>query len=240
MTEQQIKDGYGRLGEALAPPQDTLERVDRRLRERRRRRRTALAGGGVLGILATGGVVVAALSGDEGTNQPPVAVDPGPAPRSSLVLTRSDGTTVAFPDVTVSCDPPVTEAGDPISEETGRIWLYSPIRTSGSEKGDDVVLHEPFVYFEGDATKIARRTYTFPNDWNMATAKMPMILFAADPDQQVDGRANEASSQEMDTKGTVQVLEASCDPAPVLRIQVDMTLGSELEGPPVDVRGAAH
>ena len=138
MTEQQITDGYRRLDEALAGPPDALVRVERRMATRRRRRRTALAGGGALAVLAVAGVTVVALSGGNGDGAP-VAVDPT-GPRSTLVLTRADGSTVDFSDVTVSCEPPVTDAGDPMSEGPGRIWMYSPIRTSGSEDTDDVEL----------------------------------------------------------------------------------------------------
>jgi hypothetical protein len=241
MTEQQIKDGYERLEAGVAPPVDALVRVERRMATRRRRRRTAAAGASALGVLAVGGLAVAALSGDDPGRGAEVATDPSAGPVSTLVMTRSDGSTVAFPDVTVSCDPPVTDAGDPISEAAGRIWMYSPIRTTGSEAADDVDLEEPFVYFEGSLAKIERgETFTFPDEASPATDMLPMIMFAADPAGTVEGRANEASSQEMTAVGTVRVLEAACEPAPMLRLDVDLTLGSEVEGPPLGLAGVVE
>ncbi len=58
------------------------------------------------------------------------------------------------------------------------------------------------------------------------------MLFAADSGITEDGpeRANEVSSAEDGAAGEVRVLRASCDPTPVLELEVDATLGSELEG----------
>ena len=63
-----------------------------------------------------------------------------------------------------------------------------------------------------------------------------MILFMADSEG--TGRANEVSSSEAGAAGTVRVLEASCDPVPVLRLEVDMTLGSEVEQNTLDLAGS--
>jgi len=234
MTEQQIKDGFDRLEAGAAPPVDALVRVERRMATRRRRRRTAIAGGGTLGVLVAAALAVSALSGDDGAGAQ-VATDPSTGPTSSLAMTRPDGSTVPFPDVTVSCRPPVTEAGDPMSTATGRIWMYSPIRVAGSEDAGDIDLKAPFVYFEGVVDKIqGDRTFVLPDDSGRATEDLPAILFVADTDGP-DG--NEVSSQEEDSAGTVRVLEASCDPVPVLRLEVDTTLGSEVEGPALAVTG---
>ncbi|MBA2955431.1 hypothetical protein GON03_13925 [Nocardioides sp. MAH-18] len=234
MTEQQIKDGFDRLEAGVTPPVDALVRVERRMVSRRRRRRTSLAGGGALALLVAAGLVVSAVSGDDGAGAQ-VATDPGTGPTSTLAMTRPDGSTVSFPDVTVSCRPPVTDAGDPISTAAGRIWMYSPIRVTGSEDADDIDLRAPFVYFEGTVDRIqGDRTFTLPDDSGRATEDLPMILFAADPR---GPHHNEVSSQEGDSSGTVRVLEASCDPTPMLRLEVDATLGSEVEGPPVQLDG---
>ena len=220
MTEQQIKDGYDRLDSALAPPLDALDRVGRRLRQRRRRRRTTVLLGTALSVLAVGGTLLAALGGDDGSGNS-VAIDP---PAGALVLTRPDGSTYAFHDVEVTCDPPrgaEATAGGP-----QRIWALSPRRI----EGDRAV--EPFVYFEGIVSRIAGdRTFTFPNDWAAPSNKYPMVLFVADSD------GNEAASSAGGESGTVRVVEASCDPAPVLRMEVDMTLGSEEQQQPLDLAG---
>lgn len=233
MTEQQIKDGFDRLEAAVTPPADALVRVERRMTTRRRRRRTAVAGGGALGVLVAAGLAVSALSGDgEGAS---VATDRPSGPTSTLVMTRPDGSTVSFPDVTVSCRPPVTDGGDPISTEPGRIWMYSPILVSGSEDTDDASLEEPFVYFEGVVSRIrGDQTFTFPDESHVATEDLPMILFVGDTH---GPEGNEVSSQEGGSTGTVRVREASCEPVPVLRLEVDTTLASEDEGPALGLRG---
>lgn len=220
MTEQQINDGYARLDAALAPPVDTVQRVERRAAVRRRRRRTALVGGTALGVLAVGGTVFAALSGDDGAGQS-VAVDP---PAHELVLTRPDGSTYAFHDIEVTCKPPVEDeaaGGGP-----QRIWAVSPRMLEGDR------VTEPFVYFEGIVPKIeGDRTFTFPSEWTTRSDRFPMVLFVADTD------GNEAASSAGGESGTVRVLEASCDPVPVLRLEVDMTLGSEVQRQPLEVSG---
>lgn len=235
MTEQQIKDGFDRLEGAIAPPLDSLERVDRRVRVRRRRRRTGIAGAVVLAVVASAGAAVALSGGDEEGGDL-VAVDPPQGPTSTLVLTRPDGSTYAFDDVTVSCQPPETPGGDPISYRPGRIWAFSPIKLERwVDHEDDAVATQPFVYFEGIVSKLAGdRTFTFPNDWNMRSDEYPMVLFVADTDR------NEAASSAGGESGTVRVLEASCDPEPVLRLEVDMTLGSEVGKSTLDIAGALH
>ena len=175
---------------------------------------------------------------------PQVATEAPSGPTSTLVLTREDGSTVPFPDVTISCTPPVTEAGDPISSGEGRIWMYSPIAFRGSEDTGDVEVEEPFVYFEGVVRKLqGDRTFTFPEQneqHNLATEDMPMILFAADPDSAGPHGANEVSSQESKTTGTVRVVKASCDPTPVLELVVDSSLGSEVDGPNLSLAGTVR
>lgn len=141
MTEQQIRESYERLDSTLSPPPDAPERVQRAVSARRRRRRITLAGAGALAVTALAGGLVVVVSGDDGTERR-VAVDPPPGVTSTLELTRPDGSTYTFPDVKVSCAPPQSPAGDPVSSGTGRIWLYSPILFDGDvaqEDGEDDV-----------------------------------------------------------------------------------------------------
>jgi hypothetical protein len=211
MTEQQIRDGFEQLEGALAPPADALERVDRRVRSRRRRRRATLAGGAALVLVAVGGTAVALGSGDDGGDV--VADDPAD-PTSTLVMTRPDGSTYAFPDVTVTCEEPFKGAAMGPGE---RIFAYSPRHI---EKGRAV---EPWFWFDGLLDRVSgHRTFTFTADWGLDSSDAyPVTVFLLDTD------GNEASSSAGGESGTVHVLEASCDPAPVLRLEVDMTLGSE-------------
>lgn len=228
MTEQQIKDGYARLGDALAPPLDVAERVERRVRVRRRRRRAGVVTGTLAAVVVAGSGVVAATSGEDGPGDT-VAVDQPPGPSSTLVLTRPDGSTYAFSDVTVSCDPPRTVDGETLGERApGQIWAYSPIEPQGSLKNDDVTLKVPFVYIQGSLAAMQDgRVFTLPvRDEEVSKTSAPPGLFMADTEGAADG--NEvASGAGPAESGTVQVLEASCDPTPVLRLKVDATLPSE-------------
>jgi hypothetical protein len=222
MTEQQIKDGFERLDTALAPPLDAPDRVARRVAARRRRRRATAVGATAVLVVVGVGTAVALSGGDDGSET--VAVDQPDGPVSTLAMTRPDGSTYAFPDVTVTCDEPYPDA----SQGPGkRIYAYSPRRITS-----DNVAAEPFVYVEALLDKVAGdRTFTFPIDSDDASADLPVIVFTADTD------GNEAASSAGGESGTVRVLEASCDPVPVLRLQVHMTLGSEVGEQPLDVAG---
>jgi hypothetical protein len=236
MTEQQIKDGYARLDGALAPPMDVAERVQRRVTVRRRRRRAGIVAGALVAVVGVGGGVVAATSGDDGPGDT-VAVDQPSGPVSTLVMTRPDGSTYAFPDVTVTCDPPKTAGGDTLGL-TGRIWMYSPMELTGSEDGDDALAVRPFVYFEGIVAKLQEdRTFSLPVDWPGDSSTYPITLFMADTEGAPDG--NEVASSSGGS-GTVRVLEATCDPVPVLRLEVDATLGSEEGKQSLDLAGALN
>jgi hypothetical protein len=226
MTEQQIRDGFERLDGALVPPPDATELVERRVRVRRRRRRTATVGATALVVVAGVGTAVALTGGDDPART--TAVDQ-PAATSTLVMTRPDGSTYSFPDVTVSCEPP--KGDEDFASGPQRIWATSPRRI----QDDRPVV--PWLYFQGIVGKIAGdRTFTFPTDWSMDSDEEPMILFVADSEG--TGRANEVSSAEAEAAGTVRVVEASCDPEPVLRLAVDMTLGSEVEQNTLGVAGS--
>ncbi|MFC7496835.1 MULTISPECIES: hypothetical protein [unclassified Nocardioides] len=232
MTEEQIKDGFDRLESALGAPRDARARVAHRIAVRRRRRRAVVAGGAALGVALVGGIVASALSGDDGSDQT-VAVDPPSGPLSTLVMTRPDGSTYAFPDVTVSCEPPVGTEGDTQGTDA-RIWMTSPMPADVAS--DDAELERPFVYFEGRLDKLTEdRTFRLPVWGPGDSSTYPLVLFMADPS---DGeRANEVASS-AGGSGTVRVLRASCDPVPVLELDVDATLDSEVEQESLKVAGA--
>src|SRR6478609_2688823 len=234
----EIQAAYRGLDDSLAPPLDAAERIGRRIVVRRRRRRAAIAGtGGVAALALVGSVLV--LSGGDTPDGSGVATDPT-GQGSTLVMTRPDGSTYAFDDVTVSCKP--AEAyGKAAIDAPGHIYMFSPIELSGpvDESGDnpDVRAVQPFVTFEGIVDKIqGDKTFTFPNAWeegpNFTSDDSPVILFMADTD------GNEVASTAGGESGTIRVLEASCSPKPVLRLEVDMTLGSEVEKHSLDIAGA--
>ncbi|MEP9362555.1 hypothetical protein ABLE68_06280 [Nocardioides sp. CN2-186] len=235
----EIQAAYRSLDDSLAPPMDAAERIGRRIVVRRRRRRAATAGaGGVAALALVGSVLV--LSGGDAPDGNDIATDPTGGQGSTLVMTRPDGSTYAFDDVTVSCKP--AEAyGKSVVDQPGHIYMFSPIELSGpvDDNGDNKDLRavQPFVTFEGIIDKIqGDQTFTFPNAWeegaNSSTDDSPVILFMADTD------GNEVASTAGGESGTIRVLEASCSPKPVLRLEVDMTLGSEVEKHTLDIAGS--
>lgn len=223
MSEQQIKHGYEALSSDLVPPGDTFERVTRAVRARRRRRTAITTGSALATVLVAGGIAWSLQGDDEGGG---VAVDPPPA--ATLVLTRADGSTYAFQDITISCKPPTSPSGDSLSSGPGRIWMSSPITmVDDSVPEDDMKLQQPFLYFEGRVEQIDGKTFTLPYDGPGDSDSRAFTLFAADTEG--EPRSNEISSAESDAAGTVKVVKASCDPTPVLQIEVDATLGSEVQ-----------
>lgn len=220
MTEQQIQDGYEQL-DALEPPIDAQERVATRVRARRLRRRVAAAGVATLSLVAVTGAAVLVSGGDDPADDL-VATDPPPP---GLVLTRPDGSTYAFTDVTVSCTSPFGEKG-PAGE---RIYLTSPRELRGND------LLTPFVYVEGVVDELqGDRTFTLPVDGPGDSDSYPLTLFIADTEGSPTG--NEVSSA-TESSGTVRVLRAACEPSPVLELEVAGTLGSEEGKQSLDVAG---
>lgn len=227
MTEQQIRDGYEQLGQSLRPPLDAHDRVTRRVRQRRQRRRMAVAGAAVVGVVGVGGAVAVLGPGGDDTS-PQVAVDPPSGVSSTLELTRPDGSTYSFANVTVSCTSPFGDQG-PAGE---RIYLVSPREGEGGD------LTTPFVYVEGIVEKLqGERTFDLPVDGPGGSSSYPLTLFVADTEGSDTG--NEVSSA-TDSSGTVRVLRAECEPTPVLELEVDATLGSEEGLQPLTVTGAVR
>jgi hypothetical protein len=229
-----IGAAYARLDGVLAPPPDGVERVARRIAVRRRGRRVARVGIATLVVVGVVGGVAWARHGDSPSGT--VAVDQPPLPHSTLTLTRPDGSTVAFPDVTVSCDPPVANGDQPVEDAVpDRIWAYSPIEFSGSIDDNDAVVNHPFVMIQGIVSKLEEgRVFALPIEGPGGSSPEPLNVFIADTEGAADG--NEVSSSVGDV-GTVRVLEASCDPVPVLRLDLRTTLGSEEGKQSLDLTG---
>lgn len=176
---------------------------------------------------------VAALTHGGGDDEL-MATDQPSAPTSNLVLSRPDGSTYTFTGLTVSCVPPKF---DDDADATGNIWLTSPRDLSGT--GIDRRLVEPFIYFKGTVADLQGvQTFDIPIDHTGPSDELPFILFAAD--SRGGPRDNEVSSDEFGAAGTVRVLQASCDPTPVLELEVHATLGSEVEQNPLAVSGSFH
>ena len=217
MTEEQIRDGYERLDTALRAPHDALDRVEKRMTTRRRARRVG-AGVAVAAVVAVaGGYVAVSMGGSDDERGGLVAVDPPP---SALVMTRPDGSTYGFQDLTISCDPPAPMGEQPGAGDGSRVYLSSPIRVEGE------VLSQPFVLIEAAVDGLGQpRTFTLPlGDGGGSRNLPPLTVFMADTEGAPDG--NEVVSSAPST-GTLTITRAACAPTPVLELEVDATLASE-------------
>jgi hypothetical protein len=228
--DRQLQDAYARLGTALLPPPDVAVRVEREVGARRRRRRTVVAGAAVLVVASAVGGAVALGSGD-GNDGDTVAVDQ-PGAHGSFVLTRQDGSSYTFEDLTLSCTE--NAMGEPA--ESGHIYLYSPWLLG--ESGD--TLSEPFFDFEAAVNGVDGKTFELPTSTpdEITDGDDPFVLFAAESKGDERKRPNEVSSNENGAVGTVRVVRASCDPTPVLQLEVDTTLGSEVQQGTLDLAGS--
>lgn len=217
MTEEQIRDGYERLDSAVLAPQDAFDRVEKRMGVRRRRRRIGVAAGAAVVVAAVGGYTVVSMGGSDRGGEDVVAVDPPPDP---LVMTRPDGSTYEFTDLTISCDPPGAAGGGSGAGDLSHVYLSSPVLIDGER------VTQPFVLIEAAVEKLQRpRTFTLPIDSADGSSEgLPLTVFIADTEGAPDG--NEVVSSSPST-GTLRVTRASCDPTPVLQLEVDVTLASE-------------
>ncbi|WP_107765136.1 hypothetical protein [Nocardioides terrigena] len=217
MTEEQIRDGYERLDSSLRAPQDAFDRVERRMGARRRRRRIGVAAGTAVVVAAVGGYTAVSMGGSNDGRDGVVAVDPPPAP---LVMTRPDGSTYEFTDLTISCDPPGATGDGAGFDDRSRVYLSSPMLIDGER------VTQPFVLIEAAVEKLKRpRTFSLPIESADGSSEgRPLTVFIADTEGAPDG--NEVASASPST-GTLRVTRASCDPTPVLQMEVDVTLASE-------------
>jgi hypothetical protein len=217
--DRQVKDAYARLGTALRPPPDVAVRVEHEVGARRRRRRVTAVGAAL--VLAAGVTSGAVLLGGDDAGHDDVATDPG-SPHGTFTLTRQDGSSVTFDDFTLSCE--TTPLGGP--SDSGTVNLWSPFHLDESREE----LTEPYVYISVAVDQFDGRTVHLPyEDSDQETGVQPLIVFAAEADGPGEKRPNEVSSAQPGARGTVHVVRASCDPTPVLEIEVETTLGSEVE-----------
>jgi hypothetical protein len=216
MTEEQIRDGYERLDSAVHAPQDAFDRIEKRMGTRRRRRRLGMVAGTVVAVAAVGGYAAASMGASDDGRDGLVAVDPPP---SSLVMTRPDGSTFEFEDLTVSCDTIEAPGGGAGGGQT-LVRLISPRLIDGER------LTQPFVLIEADVEGLTQpRTFTLPvESADGSSESLPVTVFIADTEGVPDG--NEVVSRSPST-GSLRITRASCDPTPVLELELDVTLASE-------------
>jgi hypothetical protein len=98
------------------------------------------------------------------------------------------------------------------------------------------VVSHPFVLIQGIVSQLqGERVFDLPIEGSGGASPEPLNVFIADDAGAPDG--NEVSSSVGDL-GSVRVLEASCDPVPVLRLQLQTTLGSEEGKQSLDLAGS--
>ena len=137
------------------------------------------------------------------------------------MLTRPDGSTFELSDLILSCDGPFGKASG-ARQGPQRIWLTSPFPFGADGQRQP---EQPFLVFEGIVEKIDGRTFRLPFDADDGSSdSRAFVLFAVDPEvAPSETRANEVSSAEEGAAGSVVVTRASCDPVPVLELEVDAT-----------------
>jgi hypothetical protein len=96
---------------------------------------------------------------------------------------------------------------------------------------------ERFLHFEARLDKVAGgRTFSLPAESSSGSSDdRAMTLFSASDEG--GPRANELSSAESQASGIIRVVSASCGATPGLALEVDATLGSEVERAPMRISG---
>ena len=99
---------------------------------------------------------------------------------------------------------------------------------------------QPFLLFEGIVDKVDGRTFRLPyNSDDGNSDSRAFVLFALDPEVPPSAeRANEVSSAEEGAAGSVVVTRASCDPVPVLELEVDATWAARSRWSSLHVSGS--
>ena len=98
---------------------------------------------------------------------------------------------------------------------------------------------------EGDFLAAARSLATIPgvedfHQLRQVSPKSPFTFFFTAQAHREGKRANELSSAEAGSSGTVTIHEASCGPNPTLSLDIAGTLGSEVEQQALAIEGSYH
>jgi hypothetical protein len=219
-SDTDLREAYERLGSSLEVRADLLAPVQDRMRDRRRRRMTLMTLTAAASLVGAG--AIASVAGRNGDATSAVEPPSSGGYTSTLQVTREDGSTYLFRDVTVSCQT------DPNSG-------HQTITATSNPPSADGPLTKPFFYFQAVLSRVqGGRVFRLPIDGGSDVR--PMTLFAA-TDSTTGKEHNEVSSAETPASGTVAVSQASCDPTPTLGLDVDATLGSEVGLGPERITG---
>jgi hypothetical protein len=233
MHEPEILEAYRNLSNPVSAPPDLLEKVERRITRRRRVRRGAVA---VAAVAVVGGVGVGVLGGGDGGGDDRVADDPGGTDSSTLTYTDTDGSTYSFEaqDIGITCR---------TSDREGKSFEVLTLTLNAMLPAAAQVVAPPDEAFTGPVLHVEVLTekvepgQVFPLPYETvdgSSSRRAMTFFFTNG---IDDDSNELSSAESDSSGTVTVHEATCGPDPSLWVEIDGTLGSEVEQPPVAIKG---
>lgn len=232
--EPEILEAYGGLSTPVSAPADVLDRVEHRIRRRRTARRGVVAVAALAVVGAVGTQVLGGSAGDDGSRQ--VASDPGDgAATSTLTFTGGDGVEHLFAADELSA---LCTTGDSGVETL--VLTRSDVAAAveaGEEPSEEVLAKGPLLYVEVHVDDVTPgRVFALPFDSTTGDSgdRVMTFFFAA---EEGAARANELSSAEPGASGTVTVHDASCGPTPSLWIEIDGTLGSEVEQPTRAITG---
>lgn len=232
MNEPEILDAYRDLSAPQSPPTDLLDRVHVRVGRRRTVRRAAT---GIAAAAVVGGAGFLLLGGSEAKDAGDlVATDPGVT--STLTFTHLDGGvyTFAAADLGIFC---TTSESGATSLFLVRADVVDDLK-AGREPSEEVLASGPMLYVEVRVDKVTPgQEFRLPYDSRSGdSSDRAMTVFVAS--EEGGERANEVSSAETGASGSVTVNEASCGASPTLSIDVDGTLGSEVQQQAMAIEGS--
>lgn len=186
-------------------------------------------------MVATACLLFAAACGSDGTGSDAAeggaGTEGGADERTATSL--PDGLVVERPDGSeLSLDAAVLPCGFLDGSDRGiLVVMFNPAPEGAGSAQETAGL---FVTLEVVTDEVeAGRTYELPVSTPEQGGDGPVSLFYAG-----GGPQGEASSAESGSSGTVEILDATCEPRPRLRARIDASLASERPGrEPVAVRG---
>jgi hypothetical protein len=174
----------------------------------------------LLVLALAGSTLVAGCGDDEG----PKADRGDDAPEFSLVVTREDGSTLAFDEFTITCDPRFYDGESPRGE---MVEVRSQPDPNKKHVG-------PYFFIQAVVPDVERGgTFEFG----------PGLEFVYDDPEGVDFVVADGRAQEPfvvggeGSEGTITVTSATCSPQPAIELELSGTLANEAEDASVEVSG---
>lgn len=173
-----------------------------------------------LTVLAAATALLTACGGESSNDDADPTSENGKPRDTGIVATSADGKTVEFKDFTVSCRP--SEEDQPTAQIV--------TATSGWDfrTGEPA---EPAMLVEAAETA-AGTTVDLPFSEEWGNEKAFLVAFIT----QV-GKDKELSSATETATGEIEVVSASCTPAPQLEVRIDGVFASEVSDASVTVEG---